>query len=108
MSFEDPQNERPAGPEGDAYPDAISRKHGEGGYAFLKRALRQALETGMPVVINTGRNYLQYEFKDDQRSFWDGVTVLEDVDDGALDTFRGTAENYMVEQGLTELRDADK
>lgn len=70
----------------------------------MKRALAKALSTGQPVVINSGRNYLQYTYRTGQKNFMEGITVLEGDDKPALEAFRGVAEKYIVSQGVQEIQ----
>ncbi len=88
------------------YPEALSRRaFSEGGYTFLKRVLQQAIETGKPVVINTGKNYLEYTYTEGQESFMDGIKVLEGEDSRALEAFKGVADSYVVSQGVQEIKE---
>ncbi len=103
--FGETGDERPSVGEARKYPNALSREaFTEGGYTFLKRALKQALDTDQPVVINSGRNYLQYVYSAGQGNFMEGVTVLQGDDKEALDAFKGVAEKYLVSQGVKELK----
>jgi hypothetical protein len=86
-------------------PKVFSRSIGEGGYTFLRRVLGECLDTGQPVVINSGKNYLRYEYQPGQKNFMEGVTVLEGSDEPSLKAFREVAESYKVEQGIKELKE---
>jgi hypothetical protein len=97
-------DDRQAGDQKGKYPDALSRKFGEGGYTFLKRVLAKSLETGGPVIMNIGENYLEYSYKDGARTFMDGVTLIEGSDQDAFDALKETADEYRLEQGLAEIK----
>ena len=74
----------------------------------MKRVLKQVLENGKPVIINSGRNYLRYEYSPDQETFMDGIKVLEGDDAHSLEAFRGVADTYKVQQGIEEFERESK
>jgi len=86
------------------YPEAVSRKFGEGGYTFLKRVLAISLETNNPVVMSVGGNFLEYSYKDGNHAFMDGVRLIEGDDQYSFDLFKETASAYSLEQGLAEIK----
>ncbi len=85
------------------YPHARSRQLQEGGYTFLKRVLNENITTGEPVVINVGKNYLEYAYRPGHQTFMDGVSLLEGTDEESLEALREVGEQYRVEQGLEEI-----
>src|SRR5258708_1016786 len=59
------------------YPDALSRNLTEGGYTFLHRVFRKNIDSGKPVIINTGNMYFQYQYLPGQTTFEQGVSLIE-------------------------------
>ena len=86
------------------YTGALSRKFGEGGYTFLKRALQTHFATKQPIVINSGGNYLSYRYVKGQKTFMEGTILLEGDDAESMKLFKEVADTYDVERGLNELQ----
>jgi hypothetical protein len=84
--------------------NALSRTFSEGGYTFLKRVLAEHLKTTKPVVINVGSAYLQYQWNESQKTFMDGIKILDGKDKDSISRFRKVAETYQMEIGLEEVR----
>ena len=76
----------------------------EGGFTFLRRALRTALadDTG-EVIIDTHGLKLTYRHGPDNVTFLDGITSVVGESPVAYEKFAGVAGQYLVQQGLAEL-----
>ena len=86
-------------------PPVVSRKaFDEGGFTFLKRALKTALadERGQ-VVIDSGELKLTFVHNPANRTFMDGIRGIEGDAPESLEAFRRVASQYVIEQGLAEL-----
>jgi hypothetical protein len=90
------------------YPHALSRDFGEGGYTFLKRVLRKNISTGKPVILNVGENYLIYAHSEGDKTFMDGVSLLEGQDEKSMEILREVGDQYRVEQGIAEIAKEDQ
>lgn len=90
------------GPNG-KYPEALGRKYGEGGYTFLKRVLAKSLENNGPVVMSVDGSYLEYSYKDGDRTFMDGVRLIEGSNQSTLERLKETADAYRLDRGLAEI-----
>ncbi len=85
------------------YPNALSRELMEGGYTFLHRVFRNNFETKEPVVMNTGEMYLQYSFTPEDKTFMDGITILEGNKDS--ETWKLVSQvmgSFNLDQAFTE------
>ena len=87
------------------YSEALSRNPGEGGYAFLKRVLSGYLKLNAPIMINSGKNYFLYVYREGQSTFMDGITILENNDEEDFEAFKSIAEGYDVSQGTKEIKE---
>lgn len=97
-----------AGSVDDYKPSVVSRDLTEGGYTFLKRALKTALADPFGrVVIDAGGLHIEYVHShvagSEQASFMDGVQGVEGNNEESLARFRDVASRYSVAQGLYEL-----
>lgn len=90
----------------DSFEKAISRDtFTEGGYSFLKRALKQNLDTKEPVIINSGDAYWSYNYSPGHKTFLDGCQIISGSEDSrAVAAFQEVAKSYLVEKGLKEIK----
>jgi len=85
------------------YPDALSRSFSEGGYTFLHRVFRKNINTGYPVVINTGELYFQYQHLPGHSTFEQGITLLDgDSDTKTYRLFMAVVKNFSLEKAISE------
>lgn len=84
------------------YPESLSRSFGEGGYTFLHRVFRTHFDSGKPVVINTGKLYIQYKFEPHHTTFSEGVTVIDGEDKETLRLFLSVADAFSLDQAFRE------
>ena len=89
----------------EAFRDALSRDMlNEGGFTFLHRAFRTHFEGGQnPVVINTGFILLQYQYHPGDKTFMDGITILQgEPDDVFFRSFQAVAEKFDIDRAFEE------
>jgi hypothetical protein len=86
-------------------PQAIT----EGGYTFLKRALRTAVEDEeQTVVVDSGGLLLTYVHNPHNETFMDGIRSIEGEDPDSLEAFKGVAGQYFIKKGLAELAEESR
>ena len=85
------------------YPDAISRKFGEGGYTMLHRVFEKNIRGGKPVVIDSGGNYIQYSYDPEHDTFEEGIKILEGDEDGeSYEAFMSVASSFDLKTAIDE------
>lgn len=84
------------------YHDALSRNLSEGGYTFLHRVFKKNIDSGKPVVINTGNMYFQYHYEPNHSSFAQGITLLEGDDEKTRKRFMDVVSSFDLDVAISE------
>lgn len=84
------------------YPEALSRDFMEGGYTFLHRVFRTNIDSGNPVIINSGNLYFKYDYSSDHTSFRQGITLIDGSDAETEKIFYKVVDNFDLNQAIQE------
>lgn len=90
------------GPEVKNFKDALSRDMMEGGYTFLHRVFRKNIDSGKPVIIDSGGMYFQYNYSPSHNSFRDGITVLQGSNEDTEERFYSVVDSFGLELAIKE------
>ncbi len=96
MTLEQPQKK---------YPDAMTIKFPERGYTFLHRVFRKNVDSGKPVIINTGKLYFQYEYAPGHTTFEQGISLVDgDPNNVTHERFMSTVRGFGLDTAISEGR----
>lgn len=84
------------------YPDALSRRLSERGYTFLHRVFRKCIDSGKPVIINTGSLYYQYQYLPTNRTFEEGLTLVDGSDEDTEKGFLQVVRSFELDLAIFE------
>lgn len=68
----------------------------------MHRVFRQNIDSGKPVIINTGDLYYQYQYSPNHKTFEDGLKLMEGDDKEIKDRFLEVVRKFGLDIAISE------